>query len=95
MPSLVRAAATAALLGGALPLPAQVAESEYASRRAALAAALGEGVLVAFGAAEPVHDFEHFEQAPNFQYLTGIREPGAALVIVGRGGQAAATLFVE
>ena len=99
-PSPVRALAAAALAGGALlgaarPLPAQVAESEYASRRAALAAAIGDGAFVAFGAGEPAHDYERFEQTPNFQYLTGIREPGAALLMLGRGGRAAATLFVE
>ena len=79
----------------ALPLGAQITEGEYASRRAALAAALGDGAFVAFGAGEPVHDYERFEQATNFLYLTGVREPGAALVVVRRGGQATSTLFVE
>jgi len=87
--------ALAALAVAALPLGAQIAEPEYASRRAALAAALGDGALVAFGAAEPAHDYERFEQAPNFLYLTGVREPGAALVVVKRGGRTSSMLFVE
>ena len=95
MPRLSPFALAAALAVAALPLGAQIAEPEYASRRAALAAALGDGALVAFGAAEPAHDYERFEQAPNFLYLTGVREPGAALVVVKRGGRTSSMLFVE
>jgi Xaa-Pro aminopeptidase len=87
--------ALAFALAAAWPARAQVTEAEYAARRAALAARMSEGVLVAFGAAEPVHDYMRFEQAPSFLYLTGIREPGAALVITKRGGRTTSTLFVE
>jgi Xaa-Pro aminopeptidase len=88
-------AALALALVATLPARAQITEAEYATRRAALAARMSDGVLVAFGAAEPVHDYMHFEQAPSFLYLTGIREPGAALVITKRGGRVTTTLFVE
>jgi len=89
------AAAPLALVLAAAPLPAQITEAEYAARRAALATRMGDGALVAFGAGEPAHDYQRFEQAPSFLYLTGVREPGAALVITKRGGNAVSTLFVE
>ena len=89
-------AVTAVTLAGLVPRPAaaQIAPAEYAARRAALAAQIGDGALVAFGAGEPAHDFEHFDQTPSFLYLTGIREPDAALVMVKRGGQTRSTVFV-
>jgi Xaa-Pro aminopeptidase len=64
-----------------LPPPQQVMASEYAARRAALAEQLRDGVFLAFGEDEPVPDFLPWAQEPNFRYLTGIVEPGAALVI--------------
>lgn len=53
---------------------------EHRSRRAALQKALPDGVLVLFssGAAETAAPFR---QEPNFLYLTGWREPGAALLL--------------
>ncbi len=84
----------AALL--AVPLAAQVAQPEYAARRAALAAALpGDGVLLVLGAPEPKENFQNFWQAENFRYLTGFLEPGAAMVIVRRNGVTRGMLFVE
>jgi Xaa-Pro aminopeptidase len=79
--------------------PAQVApvdlQQEYRHRREALAARLPDGVLLAIGAPEPEHDYLPFFQSPSFYYLTGFREPGAALVIVKRGGSVSATMFVQ
>ena len=73
----------------------QVPESEYAQRRAALAARLPENaVLLALGAREPREDFMTFVQTPRFWYLTGYLEPDAALLVVKRGGEVATTLFV-
>ena len=76
-------------------LPAQIPQSEYAQRRAALAAKLQDGVLLAIGAQEPTHDYQSFYQTEPFTYLTGYNEPNAALVMVKRGGNVTATLFVE
>ena len=83
-------ACSATLLG------AQIPQSEYQGRRAALAASLpGDGVLLVLGAPEPKENFQNFWQAENFRYLTGFLEPGAALVIVRRDGAERRMLFVE
>lgn len=79
-----------------LSLRAQITQTEYASRRAALAAALGDGVLVAFGSPEPDEDYMPFFQNSQFRYLTGFKEPDAALVLDIRGGKLAGQhLFVQ
>jgi len=75
-------------------LQAQIPQAEYAARREALAAKLGDGLLVAFGGRTPVSDFGPFFQLPDFRYLTNYNEPDAALVMVVRGGKAASTLFI-
>ncbi|HVE79151.1 MAG TPA: Xaa-Pro aminopeptidase [Gemmatimonadaceae bacterium] len=74
---------------------AQIPAAEYAARRDSLAARMGDGVLLALGASEPAHDYEHFWQASPFLYLTGYREPDAALVMVKRNGRVTSTLFVQ
>ena len=70
-------------------------QKEFASRREALLRKVGDGVIVAFGAHEPAQDFLSFFQAPSFYYLTGLREPDAALVMVKKNGQVSATMFVQ
>jgi Xaa-Pro aminopeptidase len=70
-------------------------QQEYRQRREALAARLPDGVLLAIGAPEPEHDYLQFFQAPSFYYLTGFREPEAALVMVKRGGAVSTTMFVQ
>ncbi len=71
-------------------------QPEYAARRAALAARLPDGIFVALGAHEPAQDFLSFDQAPNFRYLTGFKEPDAALVMVKQNGAVkSATMFVQ
>jgi Xaa-Pro aminopeptidase len=87
--ALVAALITPALAG------AQIGEAEYARRREALVARLPEGALVAFGAREPKEDYLSFFQSPRFAYLTGLREPEAALVMIKRGGTVSSTIFVE
>ncbi|HET9438807.1 MAG TPA: Xaa-Pro peptidase family protein, partial [Longimicrobiales bacterium] len=73
---------------------AQISSHEYAARREALAARIGNGVLVAFGAREPVDDMGLFRQLPAFQYLTGFQEVDAALLMTVRNGRVAdAMLF--
>ena len=53
---------------------------EYQERRAELRRSL-DGVMVLLGAADPVDLHESFFQEPNFAYLTGWHEPGAALLL--------------
>jgi Xaa-Pro aminopeptidase len=75
--------------------PTTLAPSEYAARRARLAEGMADGVLVVLGAGEPRADYLTFDQNANFRYLTGIMEPGAALVITRRGDRVSTRLFVE
>lgn len=84
-------------LGAAIAAPAtaQIPAAEYAQRRATVARSLGGGVLLVHGAPEPERDYLSFYQDPSFEYLAGIREPGAALVTVARGDSVSSMLFVE
>lgn len=74
---------------------AQFPANEYAQRRAALLAQIPDGIVVALGAHEPAQDYLSFYQSPSFNYLTGLLEPDAALVIVKSAGKVTNTLFVE
>jgi Xaa-Pro aminopeptidase len=78
-----------------LPPGAPVSAAEHAARRAALAAAMEDGVLLVFGESEPAQELLPFVQSPAFRYLTGITEPGAALAIARRGGAVREVLFVR
>mgnify|MGYP003549554543 CR=1 FL=1 len=80
------AAALFVVAGGSVPASAQVAQGEYASRRASLAASVDSGVVVAFGAVEPVNFWPTFQQHAAFLYLTGFEEPDAVYVMVKRDG---------
>jgi Xaa-Pro aminopeptidase len=87
---------TARLAAAPLPTQAEDLQQEYRARRAALASRLpADGVLLALGAPEPRHDYLPFFQDPSFFYLTGIREPGAALAMAKRGGAITTTMFVQ
>ncbi|HWL40354.1 MAG TPA: Xaa-Pro aminopeptidase [Gemmatimonadaceae bacterium] len=84
-----------ALATTAVSLHAQlISQRDYQSRRAALAGSLRDGVVVAFGAGEPEQDYLAFFQNPQFEYLTGFREPGAVLVLVKRGNDVKEMMFV-
>lgn len=74
---------------------AQIPVAEYAARRAALAARIDSGVVLAFGRREPVNHWPPFYQNPHFRYLTGFLESNAAFVMVKRGGAVTSTLFLE
>ena len=74
---------------------AQIPAAEFATRRAAVLDALDDGVVLVFGAAEPVENYLSFTQARDFLYLTGFLEPDAALVMVKRGAERSAMLFVR
>jgi Xaa-Pro aminopeptidase len=77
-----------------MPVSGPISAREYASRRAALMGQLKDGVFLAFGSEEPVPDFLPYGQDPNFRYLTGVVEPGAALVIEKSGSSIREVLFV-
>ena len=87
-----------ALLAPLLLPPALRAQSipvaEYAARRDSLASRIDSGVVVAFGARNPV-GFSRPVQLPAFRYLTGFLEPDAAFVMVVRGGKPAGMLFTQ
>ena len=76
---------------------AQIPQSEYAARRAALARLIGNGVVVAFGSPEPEEDYIAFNQNSPFNYLSGFSEPNAALIFQVKNGEIVgkAKLFVE
>jgi len=57
--------------------------AEYRERRAELRKSL-DGVMVLMGAADPVDLHDTFYQEPNFAYLTGWQEPGAALLLTSK-----------
>jgi Xaa-Pro aminopeptidase len=54
----------------------------YHARRVALAAKLTGGAAVFFAANEPPMEYQDFRQDENFYYLTGWKEPGAALLVI-------------
>jgi Xaa-Pro aminopeptidase len=77
-----------------LPPPTPITAEEFRARRAALAEGMQDGVLVVFGAREPEADYLPYAQNVAFRYLTGILEPGAALIVHKEGGQVRERLFV-
>jgi Xaa-Pro aminopeptidase len=100
---LLTAVVVAGSSGLAKPLAAQrpasadttVTATELDARRAAFAERIGDGVVVAFGARTPVHDFGGFFQLPAFRYLTGLNEPDHAFVMVVRNKVPHTTLFLS
>ena len=74
---------------------AQIPAEEYAARRDSLAARMGHGVLVAFGAPNPVTYEFQLRQLPAFNYLTGFLEPNAAMVLIHGDDGVRHTLFTE
>lgn len=63
------------------PLSAKVPLDEFHARRAALRKSLDGGVLLLKGQTEAYDQIFRFRQDPNFYYLTGWIEPGAALLL--------------
>ncbi len=72
---------------------AQISPAEYAARRDAFAARIGNGVVIAFGAREPVDDMGLFRQLPAFNYLTGFNEVDAAMLLTVRNGKIAEAML--
>ena len=62
-----------------VPLP------EYRQRRVKLAAELHGGTAVIFAAHEPLLEYQDYRQDEDYYYLTGLNEPGGALLIIGDG----------
>jgi Xaa-Pro aminopeptidase len=85
--------AAACLVGGA-SASAQDMKSEIAGRRAALAKAIGEGTLVVTAAPEAAISRNGYVPDQNYLYLTGLREPGGALLMRIHGGVAESQIFV-
>lgn len=65
---------------------------EFASRRAALAAAIGPGSMALIQGASGAHSSTRFRQSNQFFYLTGVEAPNAYLLIQGGGGHS--TLYL-
>jgi Xaa-Pro aminopeptidase len=78
----------------ALPAAAPIAAEEYLARRNALVEPMEDGLLLVLGTPVPAFDYLPFEQRADFRYLTGITEPGAALILDKRGGTVEQRLFV-
>lgn len=74
---------------------AQITSREYEQRRATLASRLPDGLFVIRGGESPVQDYLSFYQTNGFLYLTGYREPDAALILQKNGNDATWTLFVQ
>ena len=70
----------------------EISRAEYAARRDSLLAHLDSGLVIAFGAPDPV-SIGRWTQLPAFRYLTGFLEPNAALVLTKRAGASRGTLF--
>ena len=85
----------AARTAAAPPAAAPIALADYAARRDSLAAHLDSGVVVAFGAREPVALWSPFRPLPAFRYLTNFAEQDAVLVLVKQGGRLRSTVYVQ
>jgi Xaa-Pro aminopeptidase len=72
----------------------RISLADYAARRAALTSRIDSGVVLSFGEVEPVAHWPTFFQVPAFQYLTGLGESDAVLVMVKRNGVTTSTMFV-
>jgi Xaa-Pro aminopeptidase len=94
MSHVLRSALAAASIVAA-PLAAQIPQPEYAARRDTVAARLRDGVLLAFGVADPATDAAEFRQLPSFAWLTGHERLNAAFAMVVRDGRAVTQLLFE
>jgi Xaa-Pro aminopeptidase len=72
------------IAGNALALDS-VPKPEYHQRRVALAEKLNGGAALVFAGEELSVDFMPFRQDPDFYYLSGWNEPGAAMLVIGSG----------
>lgn len=63
-------------------------QAEFAARRARVLERIPDGIAVVLGGTEHPYPVR-FRQSPDFYYLTGLEEPGLALVLNGVTGNAA------
>ena len=68
-------------------------KTEFAARRAKVFEQIGEGGVAVVFAADPHVHAVKFRQSPDFYYLTGVEEPGALLLLVGKTRQS--VVFTE
>jgi Xaa-Pro aminopeptidase len=62
-------------------------KAEFAARRAKVFERIGDGIAVVLANEEHPHAVR-YREAPDFFYLTGVEEPGAVLVLLGKQKQA-------
>jgi len=93
MPRIIRIGLLSLLV--ATPLAAQIPTPEYAARRDTVAAHLGDGVLLSFGAGESMTDEADFHQLPAFEYLTGYGRVNAVFIMAVRGGKVTYQMLFE
>jgi Xaa-Pro aminopeptidase len=82
------------LLAVASDLGAQIAAAEFAARREAAVKDIADGIVLVLNTPAPVPDYLPWQPSRPFFYLTGFREPDAALVMVRRNGSTRTLLFV-
>ena len=90
-----RLSLAALMLIAPLSLPAQISQEEYRARRDTVLARTGDAIVLALGSPEPAEDYLSFFQNPSYAYLTGLREPQTALVMVRRGSERSSIFFVR
>ena len=72
-----------ALLAGVAVSQTEFNKAEFAARRAKVFEKIGDNVAIIFANEE--HPYAvRYREAPDFFYLTGIEEPGALLILVGK-----------
>jgi Xaa-Pro aminopeptidase len=92
--SIRRSIVLAAAVAFAPVVNAQIPLAEFAARRDALLNNVGDGVTLVLGAGAPPADYVPYQQSRPFYYLTGFREPDAALVMVRSGAERRSWIFV-
>ena len=71
----------------AAPLAAQLPTADHAAKRQRVLDALtGDGIIIVEGTGTPPREDQAFMQSRDFQALTGLMQPGSALVMWRRGG---------
>jgi Xaa-Pro aminopeptidase len=59
--------------------------AEYRQRRIKLGAELHGGSAIIFATYEPAMEYQDYRQDEDYYYLTGLNEPGGALLVIGDG----------
>ena len=62
-------------------------KAEFAARRGKVFEKIGDSIAIVFANEEHPHAVK-YREAPDFFYLTGVEEPGAMLVLIGKDKQA-------